>query len=107
MPYEINPETQRGPQFLSGSIAGYDRPYEENRPLSPDVCDSSRMLDPQSWKDNRVFFVGYVRYRDILGNIYVNGFYFVFDTMAKRFVRIGGDGYNYIRTEKQSNLEKT
>jgi hypothetical protein len=107
MPYEINPETQRGPQFLSGSIAGYDRPYEENRPLSPDVCDSSRMLDPQSWKDNRVFFVGYVRYRDILGNIYVNGFYFVFDPMAKRFVRIGGDGYNYIRTEKQSNLEKT
>ena len=87
MPYEINPETQRGPQFLAGSTAGYDRPYEESRSLSPDVCDSKRMATPQSWEENRVFFIGYVRYQDIFGNIYVNGFCFVFDTLVNRFVR--------------------
>jgi hypothetical protein len=30
---------------------------------------------------------------------YVNGFCFVFDSSSERFVRIGGDDYNYNRTE--------
>jgi hypothetical protein len=35
------------------------------------------------------------------GGVYVTGFCLRFDYLGRRFVRTGGDAYNYTRTEKR------
>jgi hypothetical protein len=46
-----------------------------------------------------IFFLGYVRYRDIFGIYHVTGFSSIFDRGTNEFIRIGGDKYNYTKTE--------
>jgi len=42
------------------------------------------------------FFIGFVKYSDISGNSsFTNGFCFVYDAITDRFLRIGGEEYNY------------
>lgn len=45
------------------------------------------------------FFVGYVRYKDILQNRYIVGFCFMFDRNGNRWILSGDEKYNYCRKE--------
>jgi hypothetical protein len=104
MPNAINPAIQRGERFPIGCVAGPDRPYDETINLFAKL-DIQRVLEPEDWENNRVFFIGYVRYSDIFDGIYTSGFCFVFDTYGKRFVRFGNNAYNYIKTEKEPSAK--
>jgi hypothetical protein len=47
----------------------------------------------------RVFFYGYMRYEDIFGNRYLNGFCMILERERNIFIRIGGMEYNYMSKE--------
>lgn len=98
LPTPIDPASQNGGRFPSGCIVGIGgaAPYIEAVNLMA-VTDPSALADPSA----RIFFIGYVRYGDLLGGVYLNGFCLVYDVIGQSFVRIGDDRYNYIRTEKQ------
>lgn len=49
----------------------------------------------------RVWCFGYVRYKDTIGGVYVNGFCLIFDAVGKRFVRMGPPTHNYTYVEKE------
>jgi hypothetical protein len=51
---------------------------------------------------NELFFMGFVRYRDIFGNRYRSGFCFMLLTAHRRFIVAGDDRYNYCRRETGS-----
>jgi hypothetical protein len=46
------------------------------------------------------FFLGFVIFGDIFGNIYTLGFCFLFDRIGNRFILAGGDEYNYCHKER-------
>ncbi len=50
---------------------------------------------------NRLFWMGFVRYRDLFGNRYVSGFCNMFFFEENRYVLAGGDEFNYRRAEAQ------
>jgi hypothetical protein len=104
MPSAINPALHEGELFPTGCVAGPDKPYDETVNLFA-MLDIQRVLGPKDWENNRVFFIGYIRYGDIFDGIYASGFCFVFDTYGKRFVRFGDDAYNYIKTEKEPSAK--
>jgi hypothetical protein len=101
MPYAINPITQRGKAFPAGCVAGADRPYHETVEPIADADLPKLFSADVDGVDYRLFFTGYVRYGDFFGGVYLSGFCFVFEPAGERFVRIGGDAYNYNRTEKE------
>ena len=98
MPYAIDPVAQR-PQFPAGCVSSADKPYGETANLMAEAPIQT-MLDQDAWRNRRIFFNGYIRYQDLLGGLYVNGFCLVFDPLGSRFVRIGGETFNYTKTEK-------
>ncbi len=51
-----------------------------------------------------VWIAGYVRYDDIFGRHHINGFALVFDGISQRFVRRGGQRYNYERIENAEDI---
>lgn len=60
-----------------------------------------RGFDPAK---EEMFFVGFVRYMDLLGNRYISGFCFVFFASQNIFVLVGGDPYNYRRRDDVAAL---
>jgi hypothetical protein len=98
MAYPIDASQGGGRQLPVGVVSGPDKPYRETENLMA-VCDVARLLDPDSWKKDRLFFIGWVRYRDIFANTYITGFCSVRDPLANRFVLSGDQQYNYTRRE--------
>jgi len=105
MPYAINPVTQRGPQFPAGCVAAAGHPFTETHNFLADLPNAQAFIAPGAWQTRRLFFIGYVRYADLLGSVYINGFCLRFDHLGRRFVRTGADSYNYTRAEKTANTE--
>jgi hypothetical protein len=99
MPYPIDPLKQRGPQFPVGCVTAADHPFGETHNYMADLPRVQDILASGAWQKWRIFFAGYVRYGDFLGGVYVTGFCLMFDYLGRRFVRRGGDAYNYTRTE--------
>ena len=77
------------------------RSFSETHNYMADLPKYQKMLDPDAWQKWRIYFTGYVRYADLLGGIYVNGFCLMFDHLGRRFVRIGPETHNYTRTERE------
>jgi hypothetical protein len=72
-----------------------------------DLTDFARMLAPDAWQKWGIWFYGYIRYGDILGGIYVNGFCLMFDYKGRQYVRIGLATHNYNATERQPGTYNT
>jgi hypothetical protein len=51
-----------------------------------------------------VWVVGFVRYDDVPGRHHISGFAQVFDPVGQRFVRRGGERYNYERVEPSRKI---
>jgi hypothetical protein len=58
-------------------------------------------------KAQAIWFVGYVKYRDIFNNGYTSGFSFVYYLEADRFILAGGSEYNYRRREDERQTTAT
>lgn len=96
LPPPIDPSVTRGRAMPEGVIAppsGAKSPPFSERPIN--VTESSRLLRQRQ----NLFFIGYVRYRDIFGSRYITGFCAVHDRLANRFVLMGDGRYNYTRKE--------
>jgi hypothetical protein len=106
MPYAIDPVAQRGKTFPAGCVAGPDRPYHDTVEPIADADLPKLFSADADGGEHRLFFTGYVRYGDFFGGVYLSGFCFVFEPNSERFVRIGGDAYNYNRTEKKPGTFK-
>jgi hypothetical protein len=98
MAYPVDP-SQGGRKVPVGAVSGPDKPYRETENLMA-VCDVSRLIAPDAWQKDRLYFIGWVRYSDIFHNIYITGFCSVFDPLGNRFVLIGDERYNYTRNER-------
>jgi hypothetical protein len=101
LPYAIDPIRERGPRFPEGCIVTAMRSFSETHNYMADLPKYQEMLDSDAWQKWRIYFTGYVRYCDLLGGIYVNGFCLIFDHLGQRFVRIGPESHNYTSTEME------
>jgi hypothetical protein len=101
LPYPVKPDKAKGNPFPQGCLVDRGRPYNEIHNYLADLSSYDIMLDADAWKKWRIYFHGFVRYRDILGGVYVNGFCLMFDHRGQRYVRIGPATHNYTLTEKQ------
>ena len=94
LPEPVQHDFEQSRHLPAGVIAARDFPYIERE--KPMTIFDSRIYEEGSVEKYRVFFLGYVTYLDVFGDLYVNGFCFVFDPYGDRFVRIGDGRYNYI-----------
>jgi hypothetical protein len=101
LPYVIDPSKEKGLSFPEGCLVSEGRPFSERHNYFMESDEFQKMLDDHAWQIYRIWFFGYLRYGDILGGIYINGFSLVFDHRGQRFVRIGPSTHNYTRVEKQ------
>lgn len=79
LPYAIDPVKQRGSLFPEGSIIAPTLSFSETHNYMADLPKYQEMLDPDAWLKWRIYFMGYVRYGDLLDGVYVNGFCLMFD----------------------------
>ena len=100
LPLPINDE--RGPPLPWGVIAppngGDAGPFRVNifAHMFGAVAEDSTLL-----KKKAVFFLGFVKYSDIFGNLYTQGFCFLFDHVSgNRWIEAGDERYSYCHKEK-------
>jgi hypothetical protein len=105
MPDAVKPVRADGVQFPAGCVATDGRPYFETANLMAEA-PIQRLYVPYAWRETRIFFIGFVRYADVFGALYVSGFCFVFDHIGRRFVRTGGEEYNYTRVENRPGEDR-
>jgi hypothetical protein len=103
LPYPLG-EPLKGPELPAGTFSAKDGPFEISK-NSMEVYDD-RVFQPQSFKRFGFWTVGFVRYADIFGNVFVLGYCGKFDPLANRFVLFGGDGLNFTRQEVWAIGEK-
>jgi hypothetical protein len=97
-PAPVGPKTERGRELPVGCVAAEGNPYTEGD-TSMKTFDL-KLLEAGASRKYRVYFVGYIRYADIFGARYINGFCSVYDPIGGRFVRRGNNqNYNYSRKE--------
>jgi hypothetical protein len=102
LPYATDPNTAKGFPFPEGCLASRETPYFENHNYFIDLDGYQDIYGARAGHRHQIWFFGYLRYRDILGGVYVNGFALVYDHVGERFVHIGPPSHNYTRVEKQS-----
>jgi hypothetical protein len=93
-------EGERGPPMPWGVIAapngGDSGPFRVNifaHMLG--IADGN----PLELKNKAVFFLGFVKYGDIFGSVYTQGFCFLFDDIGNRFIEAGDEKYSYRHKE--------
>jgi hypothetical protein len=99
-PRPIDPDVTRGRSLPTGCVATRDAPYPEGDTAMKTY--PAKLLDRGAWQKYSIFFIGYVRYRDmIFGATYINVFCFVYDPIGDKFVRRGNnESYNYTRRDE-------
>ena len=95
-PDPIDPTITRGRNFPVGVVVTGGRPFNLNFNISAAVNLTELNFVHHT---GRSFFLGYVRFRDILGNNYITGFCALYDFIGERFVLMGDEQYNYTRQE--------
>jgi hypothetical protein len=97
----IDPAAVGGRELPIGTISVTGDPFFETEKLSLQFV--SEESDIVNFKKT-VWIVGFVRYADIFNRHHISGFALAFDPLAGRFVRRGGQKYNYARDENPSNV---
>jgi hypothetical protein len=100
LPPPINARNVRGPPVPWGVIAppnGESQPFPFNAFLS---ILGEAGGNPEILRTGIPFFLGFVMFGDIFGNVHTLGFCFLFDRETSRFILAGGDEYNYCRKKR-------
>jgi hypothetical protein len=105
-PPPLDPMRDRGIMVPIGTVSARDAPYVAAINLLANLEDggTTLMLKDGAWNERRMFFQGFVRYRDAFGTHYINGFLACFSPEGKTWVLRGGDEYNYSRTERPEDI---
>jgi hypothetical protein len=101
LPYTIDPNIAKGLPFPEGCLASRETPYSENHNYFIELDGYQDIYGARAGHRHQIWCFGYLRYRDILDGVYVNGFALVYDHIGERFVHIGPPNLNYTRVEKQ------
>lgn len=99
MPDVVDPDRAEGWKFPIGIVSFGDKKYREQESLL--LRCEPKMLTGDAWKKYRMFFIGYIKYTDVLGGRYVTGFCACFDPIADRWILFGNENYNYQKIEKE------
>jgi len=97
----IDPSVVGGRELPVGIAATNGIPYAESENVA------LRFLDEhQDIADGKktVWVVGFVRYTDVFDRHFISGFTECFDTLSGRYVKRGGERYNYRREEASNNI---
>jgi hypothetical protein len=98
----IDPKTLGGRELPPGTVCVSGDPFGESENLfakfSFEEAAGIAALKLSVW------VVGFVRYDDIFGRHHISGFTQAFDPIGERFVRRGGDAYNYEREERPKDV---
>jgi hypothetical protein len=97
----IDPTAVGGRELPVGTIAVSGEPFLETEKLALSFLDEQN--DIIEFKRS-VWVVGFVRYKDIFGHHHISGFAHVLDLIHERFVRRGGEQYNYARTDNPRTI---
>ncbi len=101
MPYAINANVTKGIPFPDGCIVVDNKTLVEYHDYYLKSDKYNEVYGYLAAEKYRIWCFGYVRYRDTIGGIYVNGFCLVFDPTGERFVRMGPPTHNYTHVEKE------
>src|ERR1700719_1115642 len=101
LPHAIDPRIAKGLPFPEGCLASREAPYSENHNYFIDLDGYQDIYGARAGHRRQIWVFGYLRYKDILGGVYVNGFALVYDSIGDRFVHIGPPSHNYTYVEKQ------
>ena len=103
LPQSIDPYTEPGRKLPFGNIAAAGSSHPFSFALIPEISP----LDVVEVTSNRkhIYLLGYVRYMDIFENRYITGFCAFFHPDSNTFLRAGGEGYNYIREDKETESD--
>ena len=97
----IDPAAVGGRELPIGTISITGDPFFETEKLNLQFMGEES--DIVNFKKT-VWIVGFVRYADIFNRHHISGFALAFDPLAGRFVRRGGQKYNYARDEKPGDV---
>jgi hypothetical protein len=101
IPAPIDSASVGGRELPVGTIAVKGEPYFEQEKLALRFIEEQK--DIMEFKRS-VWVIGFVRYSDIFGKNHISGFAHALDLIHERFVRRGGDRYNYAREENASDI---
>jgi hypothetical protein len=98
----IDPAKLGGRELPAGTVCVSGDPFGESENLFAkwNLDDVGKIASGEL----SVWVVGFVRYDDIFDRHHISGFTQVFDPIGERFVRRGGDLYNYERTEHSRDI---
>ena len=97
----IDARTVGGREVPYGTVSVAEGPYTERENLRLKFWNEREEIERF---EKSVWITGFARYRDIFGNHYITGFTQVFAFVGERFVRRGGEQYNYGRSEKAEEV---
>jgi len=104
-PDPIDPATIKNPTPYRGVTIGDGGHFEIKEKLGTRI---GRLIgEPDAWHTKAIYYVGFARYGDILGNTYVTGFTAKFDPMVPAFIMWGDERYNYHRKEQADEQQPT
>jgi hypothetical protein len=99
LPDEVHPQSATRNTMPYGVIAPPSGPSQEwTHNLFAEMMNALA-ADPLPLKTQEVFFVGFVRYETIFGEVYRLGYCFMFDKFSNRWLLAGGDKHNYLHKE--------
>ena len=93
LPPPINIKKERGQKLPAGISIGAYKPYELRYPWIS-IENMVEMADVARG-DTFLFFMGFIKYRDIFKKGHCVGFCTYYDTVAEEFIAIGDEEYNY------------
>lgn len=98
----IDPSSVGGRELPPGTVCVSGDPFNESENLLTkwglDTVEKIASGDASVW------IVGFVRYDDVFQRHHISGFTLVFDPIGGRFVRRGGEVYNYERSEYSKDI---
>jgi hypothetical protein len=105
-PREVHPDFATRSTMPYGVIAP---PNGESQPFSNNVwyfMSGALVSDPLPLKTKNLFFLGFVRYSTVFGEIFRMGFCYKFDRFSHRWILFGDDRYKYNYCIKEGDVPK-
>lgn len=96
----IDPQKTRGNLMPYGVIAPPNGGETRNFPFIVIFREDFREVPPPPPSKTIPFFIGFLRYKDVLNNCFVLGFCFMYERESSQWLLAGGDEYNYCRKER-------
>ena len=106
-PPALNPidDKDRGILLPIGTVIPANGVYRElGYDIERRAVGFQKLAMPNSWLHSRLFFRGFLRFKDTFGNYYVTGFQMIFSPQHNAWALRGGDDANYCRQENPSDI---